>query len=236
MTFNVVGRAVGGIALLLMSPFVQAVPALAAEPITIYLGTSYQTGTEIKLSSEDRGMLARVEQAGEPVDIRMLPARRALQSYLSSEDNCIFFPAPLAEGDVISKTVGRYDFALYHLSSSAVKGVADVRRVGTLDGGQLYFGADELPGVEWVYSVTWDGVVSLLHQGRVDAVGIGKAVTEVRPEAAKGLVRVSDYPTRTLELALHCKPTDRNAAFIAQVNEAISEDAGADALGSGGRP
>lgn len=193
-------------------------------PIELFFGVAFRQKGDQPLSSENRLAVSRIQGTEHAVDIRAIPLKRALKVYQGSDSACLLhMPQKLTADELVSRPVTVNHYWFYVPMDSIASSYADVSLVGTVFDAKNRLTADDMASFRWLFAVNWESVVHLVRKGRVDAVTLGASALETVKNADAGLRRLSPTPFISIPLAVHCKPTDRNAAFIASLDKGLRD-------------
>ncbi len=211
----------------------------AADSILLYRPISYYKTSGDGFSADsvaeittERALFAILDRVPQPVSLRYVPLKRAISLYGASVDDCVIAPkVGERELDIVSDVFYRNPFWIYVLKDSPVQSYNDLRSFGTVDGADMLTGRVIFGGLERTFAPNFQSLIAMLLSRRVDAIPLGELAIENEPTLVGRMRRLSEEPYVTIDMRFRCKKSERNEAFIAAVNAAIRDGAGAAATG-----
>lgn len=151
----------------------------------------------------------------------LMPLRRAHFVYADCKGGCILdVQRQDGSGEVRSRALFSNRFWLYSAQASTVQALADVKRVGTIGGAELYLSKADLAAYEFSYAVNYTSLLTMLKNGRVDAITLSPYFFSEGGDVPLPLRRLGVRPILELAYLLRCKPTASTKQLIARVEEA----------------
>lgn len=147
-----------------------------------------------------------------------LPLRRARARYDALDRGCVVGVLMPDQPDQLqSKRLISNAFWLFASAGSRVNSLADVRRVGTVIGAELYLAPNTQTGYDWSYTTNFENMIAMLRSGRVDAITLTPRYFQSVRNVDFPLRQLSVDPFINVEMGLRCKPGARAAALIDHV-------------------
>ncbi|NVJ97091.1 MAG: hypothetical protein HWE25_03005 [Alphaproteobacteria bacterium] len=161
-----------------------------------------------------------------PMDVRLelVPVRRAIQQFETLPEVCIYDLrgrlSNHAGPEVLSRQLSVSRFWLYVLAEVHASPSSQQRRIGTIIGAELFFDLGQLEAAEWVFASSYQGLISMLLSGRVDAVTLGPGNSLDYDTLPENIVRATEEPFLSLSGMIRCKESARTKAFISALDAA----------------
>jgi len=196
----------------------QSACALAADFVVVVPVADFlPQGAMYRAPGLDR-ILAIIKDHDKTILVEELPLRRARARYDALDRGCVVGVLMPDQPDQLqSRRLISNAFWLFASAGSPVSSLADVKRVGTVIGAELYLAPDTETGYDWSYTTNFENMIAMLRSGRVDAITLSPRYFQSVKNVSFPLRQLGVDPFINVEMGLRCKKGVRAAALIDHV-------------------
>jgi len=195
---------------------------LNAPEVLVYIPIAdYSPSGEPVYPANFKQLVSQIPQLMPGARPELMPLRRAHFVYADCKGGCILDVQREESGSEFrSRALFSNRFWLYSAQAGTVDALADVKRVGTIAGAELYLSEADLAAYEFSYAVNYTSLLTMLKNGRVDAITLSPYFFSEGGDVPLPLRRLGVQPILELAYLLRCKPAPATKELIERVEEA----------------